>query len=313
MKKCEEIEKDLPLYLDNALPSAEKQVIEDHLQSCPQCTKTLARLSKTRTMVNNLAEVEPPAWLKQKIMTRVHREAEKKSLLRKWFYPLRIKIPVQIFATVCIAVLAVYIYRAGEERMKEVVPSSMPAPVAEVQKSSLPESKIKTSADKALPGEEQSIKIKERPEEMVRQADVKAKDVNKQIASGVKADEYDGAPAVKSFDLSGTDLEKKKESSAAMKAGGTPPMQSSIPKPNFLVRAANVNAAATEVEKLLVKYDAKNIVKQVAPARVTLRAELKNRKMKDFTERLGTVGMVEERVAPGTEENIPVLIEIINN
>jgi hypothetical protein len=39
----------------------------------------------------------------------VRKEAGRKSFVQKWFYPLRFKIPVQVAATVVIAVLAVYI------------------------------------------------------------------------------------------------------------------------------------------------------------------------------------------------------------
>jgi hypothetical protein len=65
-------------------------------------------------------------------MAQVRQEADKKSFMQKWFYPLRIKIPVQIFATIVITVLAVYIYRAGEQEMKAVLPKA--APVIEAQK-----------------------------------------------------------------------------------------------------------------------------------------------------------------------------------
>jgi len=49
----------------------------------------------------------------------------KEKLCSKMVYPLRIKIPVQIIATNRLfAVLAVYIYRLGDEQMKAVLPAS---------------------------------------------------------------------------------------------------------------------------------------------------------------------------------------------
>ena len=147
MKKCEEIKNNLPLYLDNSLYGDDKKDVEEHLNSCSRCSKALVELSKMRSLVGNLADVEPPPWFKQKIMSRVREEAGKKSLVQKLFYPLRIKIPVQVLTTIFIAVLVVYIYRGGEGRMKVVVPLSAPAPMMEVQKDKSPEQKIKTSAD----------------------------------------------------------------------------------------------------------------------------------------------------------------------
>ena len=318
MKNCKEIENNLSLYLDDSLSDADKQAVEEHLKSCPRCTKALVQLSKTHTLVNNLAEVEPPAWFKQKIMAKVREKAEKKSFVQKLFYPLRIKIPVQILATVFIAVLAVYIYRAGEEQMKEVVPSSAPAPVMEVQKSQLPEQKMKTSADENIQKEDHVIEKKGMPREKVREmaADA-AKDVNGQIVPDIKADKYVSAPAAKSVELSGAELEKKKESNilgAAIKASRTPHAQSVMQRPNVLLKVADINTAAGEVEKLLIKYEAKNINRQITQGKAILTAELKNQKINDFTARLKTIGQIEEGSVhiDNAKENIILMIEILN-
>ena len=318
MKNCKEIENNLSLYLDDSLSDADKQAVEEHLKSCPRCTKALVQLSKTHTLVNNLAEVEPPAWFKQKIMAKVREKAEKKSFVQKLFYPLRIKIPVQILATVFIAVLAVYIYRAGEEQMKEVVPSSAPAPVMEVQKSQLPEQKMKTSADENIQKEDQVIEKKETPRKKVREmaADA-AKDENGQIVPDIKADKYVSAPAAKSVELSGAELEKKKESNilgAAIKASRTPHAQSVMQRLNVLLKVADINTAAEEVEKLLIKYEAKNINRQITQGKAILTAELKNQKINDFTARLKKIGQIEEGSVhiDNAEENIILMIEILN-
>jgi len=318
MKNCKEIENNLSLYLDDSLSDADKQAVEEHLKSCPRCTKALVQLSKTHTLVNNLAEVEPPAWFKQKIMAKVREKAEKKSFVQKLFYPLRIKIPVQILATVFIAVLAVYIYRAGEEQMKEVVPSSAPAPVMEVQKSQLPEQKMKTSADENIQKEDHVIEKKETPRKKVREmaADA-AKDENGQIVPDIKADKYVSAPAAKSVELSETELEKKKESNilgAAIKASRTPHAQSVMQRLNVLLKVADINTAAEEVEKLLIKYEAKNINRQITQGKAILTAELKNQKINDFTARLKKIGQIEEGSVhiDNAEENIIIMIEILN-
>jgi hypothetical protein len=318
MKNCKEIENNLPLYLDNSLSRADKQTVEEHLKSCPRCTKALIQLSKTQTLVNDLTEVEPPAWFKQKIMAKVREESEKKSLVQKWFYPLRIKIPVQILATVFIAVLAVYIYRAGEEQMKEVVPSSAPVPVMEVQKSQLPEQKMKTSVDENIQKEDQVIEKKGMPREKVSEVAVDAaKDVNKQVVTNIEADKYESAPAAKSVEQSGAELEKKKESNilgAAMKASRAPRAQSVMPNTKVLLKVADIDTAVGQVEKLLIKYEAKNINRQTTQGKVIMTAELKNQKTNDFTTRLKTIGQVEEGSAPlnNAEGNIFLEIEILN-
>ena len=318
MKNCKDIENNLTLHLENSLSHADKQVVEEHLKSCPRCTETLIQLSKTQKLVNNLTEVEPPPWFKQKIMAKVREESENRSLVQKWFYPLRIKIPVQIFATVFIAVLAVYIYRVGEEQMKEVVPSSAPAPVMEVEKSQLPEQKKKISVDENIQKEDQVIEKKGMPREKVREVAVDAaKDVNKQVVTNIEADKYESAPAAKSVEQSGAELEKKKESNilgAAMKASRAPRAQSVMPHTKVLLKVADIDTAVGQVEELLIKYEAKNINKQTMQGKVIMTVELKNQKTNDFTTRLKTIGQVEEGSAPlnNAGENITLMIEIIN-
>ena len=317
MKTCKDIKNSLPLYLDDSLSDTDKKAVEEHIKTCPQCTKTLSELSKTETMVNSLSDVNPPPWLKYRIMARVREEAEKKSFVQKWFYPLQVKIPVQIFATICIAVLVVYIYRSGEERMKEVVPSSVPAPVMEVQKSKLPEEKLRSSADKAIQKEEQLIEKKEMRRESIPAAAVDAaKDVKQQFDSDKKTDRYESAPAAESVTLPAPALEKKKEVDtlgAAMKAGSASRTQRSMIKSKVLLRVADLNTAADEVEKLLIKYEAQNISRHTTQGKTILSAQLKNQKIKDFMVRLKTIGQIEEGNIPpdNTEENIPLTIEIL--
>jgi len=122
MKKCHDIEKLLPLYPEGILSDADKRAVSEHLADCAKCRKELAYLQKASQLVNDLPAVEEPPWFQQKIMARVREEARTKSPAQKWFYPLRFKIPVQIMATLVIAILAVYIYRSGDEQVNEILP-----------------------------------------------------------------------------------------------------------------------------------------------------------------------------------------------
>lgn len=343
MKNCKEVENNLPLYLDDLLPSEDKRAVEEHLKSCPDCTGALAQLRETKKLVNNLTEVEPPAWFRQEIMARVREEAGKKSLVQKWFYPLRIKIPVQVFATVFIAVLAIYIYRAGEEQMKEVVPFSTPAPVMEISKNKTvgqnppPESAAMLAAKEKIavnegardgktvvdelssgapvPKAEQMKKAL--PQENVRvEAANEAKDGKEDVISAVKADKYAGIPE-KSFEASTVQVKGKKDSNIpdmSMKASRAPQPQGVIRKATVLLRVADIAAAREEVEKLLIKFKAKNIVSHITPDKAVMTAELKDREMKNLTAQLKTIGQVETHIVAleKAEGTIFIVIEIFN-
>ena len=81
-----------------------------------------------------------------------------------------------------------------------------------------------------------------------------------------------------------------------------------------MLKVDDINIAAGEVEKLLIKYEAKNINRQIMQGKTILTAELKNQKINDFTARLKTIGQVEEGSAPlnNAVENIILMIEILN-
>jgi len=128
--ECKGVREKLCAYLEGVVPSEESRIIEEHLNSCPECRRNLADLKKTGELVKDLADVEPPAWLTQKIMSRVRTEEErKKGILQKLFYPLHIKVPIQALATLSIAVIAVFVFRAVEPEMKL---AHLPAPTKPV-------------------------------------------------------------------------------------------------------------------------------------------------------------------------------------
>jgi hypothetical protein len=334
MKNCKDIENRLPLYVEDSLSAEEKRAVEEHLKSCPNCAKALAQLQKTGRLVDGLAEVEPPPWFKQKIMARVREEAEKKSFTQKWFYPLRIKVPVQVFATIFIVVIAVYIYRAGDEQMKEVLPPQAPAPVMEAGKDQLPEQSTKAPESitstvakakvasrkgmrdekavmydassgaaapkaeelkKTLPEEKMSAGAADMAKVTKGDAAVDKKEVNFAALS-----EKQAKPA-KSMPPPSVELERKEEGNvlgASVKQSRAPAAQSAISQSSITLRVANINTAVGEVEKLLAKYEAKNIVKQTSAGKVVISAEIKAQKVKDFITQLKIIGRVEEKELP---------------
>ncbi|MRR39194.1 DUF2275 domain-containing protein, partial [bacterium] len=120
---CKEIEVLLPGMIDGALADAEKKRIEAHLESCASCRKAFADLRKTDERVKSLEEVEPPYWLKTRVMARVREAAEQKEgIFRKLFYPLHVKVPIQALATVLIAIVAWNVYKTGEPEFRQMAP-----------------------------------------------------------------------------------------------------------------------------------------------------------------------------------------------
>ncbi len=137
--ECQVIRKNLSAYREGMISPEEQELIEQHLASCRSCSTALYELSRTGEVVRNLKEAEPPPWMKQRIMSRVREEAEpKKGVLQKLFYPLHIKIPLEAFATVLIAVVAVYVFKAVEPQMKDLQVPSPGEPVIARQEAPYP-------------------------------------------------------------------------------------------------------------------------------------------------------------------------------
>ncbi|OGP91297.1 MAG: hypothetical protein A2031_04775 [Deltaproteobacteria bacterium RBG_19FT_COMBO_43_11] len=319
MKNCKDIENNLPLYLDNLLSSSEKQAVEEHLKSCPQCSKALADLNKVGAMAQGLSEVEPPHWFKQKIMAKVREEADKKSFAQKWFYPLRIKIPVQVFATIFIVVLAVYIYRAGDEQFKEVMPPAATAPVLEEKKEQLTvkkgmpakvaarSSKQEFEADKSCEGN--ACKVNET---------VMQDSIGKTMSAGKgKLEPRASAPPMpeKENVAEGVAPETKSRSLRATVEKTVSSVQLLQTKNTIIIRVSDIKTVAAQVEKILAEYNAEKVSKQSVDNKVVLSAEIKKEKLKDFIGKLKIIGPIEEQALPadGTEGEISIVIEILSN
>ena len=130
---CNEIENRLPAYREGLISPEESKSITGHLASCSRCSRALADLKKAEQLVHGLGEVEPPPFFEQRIMAQVREEAgQKQGILRRLFYPLHIKVPIQALATLLVAVLAFQVYQQGDPEMKQMAP--LPIPRTELAK-----------------------------------------------------------------------------------------------------------------------------------------------------------------------------------
>ncbi len=131
MNPCQEFEKKLPAYQEGLISGQDQKDLEDHLRSCEPCRLALRDLNQTKELLGRLPEVAPPPWFTQKVMARVREEAAgERGLLRKLFYPLHIKIPLEAMASILVVILAVYVFKANEPEMPLLrAPSESVSPV----------------------------------------------------------------------------------------------------------------------------------------------------------------------------------------
>lgn len=119
---CGELRKDLDAYLDDMVSPGDRAAIEAHLAACPECTKALAELQHTVQLLKNLEEVTPPAWLTQKVMTRIRAEqAPPQGFLSRLFSWIPVNRPAAAVATLLIAVTAVILMKNMEPEVRETL------------------------------------------------------------------------------------------------------------------------------------------------------------------------------------------------
>ena len=98
-------------YLDDAVTAEERAAIDRHIVTCEACRTALNELQKTIEAMKQVEEIEPPAWMAQKIMAKVREEqSARKSIWQRIFVPLSVKLPVQAVAVLFLTITAYYIY-----------------------------------------------------------------------------------------------------------------------------------------------------------------------------------------------------------
>jgi hypothetical protein len=68
---CHELQNLISAYVDDELTEEENLLISDHLDSCSECNMLYLEMGAISGMFRDVAEVEPPAGLKNKIMSQV--------------------------------------------------------------------------------------------------------------------------------------------------------------------------------------------------------------------------------------------------
>jgi hypothetical protein len=130
MTECEKIQEILPAYLEGLASPTESEMVSSHLASCTECNATVQALMKSQKVITNLEKVEPPPWLKTRIMARLEEGVEQEEEKRWGFgrlrdlllYPLKVKIPLQAFAVLVVAVMALYVYRTTQPEVRLAEP-----------------------------------------------------------------------------------------------------------------------------------------------------------------------------------------------
>lgn len=240
-------------------------------------------------------------------------------------------------ATIVIAVLAVYIYRSGDEQVKPILPGA-PMPIVELQKEQ-PMALMPPSENKSAPAVSRKKSAAREDQKQDRQVigGIAAGGVAKKTetpegksaavyepdackAKGLAESKDEAYPALQarqndmqSVKAQMADQEKKaddrvlpravkkKESYRMVAPAIPPPMAASVaqtPRASVFVRVENLNTAAMDAEKILSRYNAKKVTRQSVEGRIIVRAEVSGKDWQEVLAKLKELGWVEEKVMP---------------
>jgi len=131
-----DMQKLLSAYCGGDLDPTERVSVEEHLAGCAPCRAELADLQTALRLIRTTPEAEPPAWLATRVMARVREEQEQKnSWLQRIFFPLHIKLPIEVAALLMVCVTGYYLSRTVETELQQPAGrQEMPAPPPEAGK-----------------------------------------------------------------------------------------------------------------------------------------------------------------------------------
>jgi len=336
MNRCSDIEKNLPAYLEDDITLQEKKLIGEHLETCTDCRKTLEGLKKTRDLVRSLEEIEPPPWFKQKIMARVREEAaEKKGIFRKLFFPMHIKIPIEVFATCLVVVMALYVFKTTGPEIKSLqTPSEttqtadypykqdkqnvqpVPAPAAKgkkiheehYKKNRAPAPQVLKEATgtitpgETLPAAPQPVPVLSAPALPVPARSDKEQKIEREREVFQAAPPSAGAPEFarkKKGDIAAPDGELQYwpgRKSASIE----PQLKASAAKRQqtitMTVKTENTTIACKNIEDMLNRLNAVNLKRESQKSIESITAKLTTQQLKELYNKLKTIGEVKENI-----------------
>jgi hypothetical protein len=114
-----DIQKLLSAYCSNDLSVQDRATVDAHLQECSLCRADLADLQATLQLIRMTPEVEPPPWLTSRIMANLRdQQSTQRSWLSRLFFPLHIKIPLELMALLVVCISGYYLTQTVETELK---------------------------------------------------------------------------------------------------------------------------------------------------------------------------------------------------
>jgi len=319
--ECSSVRERLSAYLEDGVRPEERVLIEEHLKSCAECSSGLADLQKTIEHIKGLGEVEPPAWMTQKIMAKLRDEARpKEGILRKLFYPLHIKLPLEAVAAILVVGIALYIYRdirleTGIEKhpFEESAPQVLQKEITKEDKIGSARRPKKVQPEVSAPEKSAQAPASGEKEARTDNIEVIPKSPEPPRPTPLMREERGTPASIPSKEQAGV-LNREERREAAQAAPKLKALsEGKMENPVLTVRVQEPERASEEIEKIIVTLGGKIIERQSHEGRRMFTIDLKAGEFDELSEKLKLVGDVTKKgpVLKNYEENIRVSIETV--
>ncbi len=123
MKDCKKIQPMLSEYIDGVLQETDSSLVRSHLDECAECMEMYQSMRELLVYMNDMEQVDPPAGFVGRVNERLEQESSFRGVIRKIFYPLHVKVPIEIAGLAAAVVLIVYVSGfVGKEGLEEILP-----------------------------------------------------------------------------------------------------------------------------------------------------------------------------------------------
>ncbi len=346
---CKNVKEKLSAYIEGDISSEEKMLIDEHLRSCQKCDESLAELRKTVDYVRSLEDIEPPPWLIQKVMAKIKSGSKpRERIWQKLFYPLYVKLPIEVVGVILIAVTTIYIFKTIQPEIKVAkTPSEETTPQILLQekvvtekeleskedviaRDRVPKQSMKLQAGKApkketpltsarkeeksyISEEKDRVVISQYPEKVGKEISPPVSPPLAKAGKGVFGIEQQApSPSAKQEQAVPSAGVAAKDESKRRTFSEALQAKTSAEKKNGIiglaVKVEDMAAAGREIEKIITNFGGKIIKKESIENKDIFTVEFASRKLKELIVPLGRIGEVEETMV--VSEDLEGIIEI---
>lgn len=314
---CSTIQQKLAEYAEGSLLPDEMKEIEKHLATCEKCRSDASELKKTIEALKGLDDIPSPPWLTQKVMQKVRIEARsKKRLLRKLFFPLHIKLPIEAVATLLIAGAAVLIMKSMGPDLQPVTSLTEKPQVQTLTPEKETLQKNYTAERQAAGKGERAPAPLTHPEAETSSGQPRVHDQQPVPAPPVAAAPAPPAPVARSFEAgkaldSAAPAEERQKAASGSARSPLPSEKKGAEIPTINLQVKDIKKATQEIETALSKLGGRLLGTGKYETATTLTIHLDPSRIGELMEQLRRIGRIKEPLPDTTkyqEHNLTIII-----